>query len=102
MAFYSRAKVIIFFQLFEKSEKLFSILHSSPFTFFFFLLHISILNHTLASPKFLRSSRCSGASRNPPSWMYKKKCEHFFLHISKLNRNFAAERIKTIFRYAAN
>ena len=56
MAFYSRAKVIIFFQLFEKSEKYFSILHSSLFTlhsslftFFFFFLHISKLNRNFAA-----------------------------------------------------
>ncbi len=92
MALYSHAKVIIFFQLFEKSEKLFSILQSSLFTFhfLFLFLHISKLNHTLASLKLLRFG-------------YAIKNVNTFSCISQnLIVTLRQKELKTIIRYAAN
>ena len=97
MALNSGTKVIIFFQLFEKSEKYFSILHSSlfalhssPFTFFFFFLDISKLNHTLASLKLLRFG-------------YARKNVNTFSCISQnLIVTLRQKELKTIIRYAAN
>ena len=52
--------------------------------------HISKPNRTLASPMFLRSIGAQMLRGVFRLGYERKKSEHFFLHISKLNRIFAA------------